>query len=117
MQRALRLFNREFFRNQFTAALVGPAALPPAFWRAQRRTNFMKQHKYHLPDLIVEATWTRREVAAVFKISGKTIDRLVAIGQFPAPLHIGRSCRWRASDIQNYLQNGATICSETTASA
>jgi predicted DNA-binding transcriptional regulator AlpA len=65
----------------------------------------MKGREDSLAGPVLEATWTRKELEATFKISGRTIGRLVALGQFPAPFHVGRSCRWRAGDIQDYIRN------------
>ena len=65
----------------------------------------MTRQEDSLAEPVLEATWTRKELEAAFKISGRTIDRLVDLGQFPAPFHLGRSCRWRAGDIQDYIRS------------
>jgi predicted DNA-binding transcriptional regulator AlpA len=54
---------------------------------------------------VLEAFWTRKELETALKITGRTLDRLVSLGNFPAPIHVGRSCRWRDIDIQNYIQS------------
>jgi len=56
------------------------------------------------PIMTLETMWTRKDLQGVFKVSGRTIDRLVALGCFPAPVHIGRCCRWRASHIEQFLK-------------
>jgi predicted DNA-binding transcriptional regulator AlpA len=65
----------------------------------------MRRREDSLAGPVLEATWTRKELEAAFKVSGRTIDRLVALGQFPAPFRVGRSCRWRAGDILDYVRN------------
>ena len=52
---------------------------------------------------IQDQLFTKKDLAHLFKLTPKTIDRLVATGQFPPPLHIGHSCRWRPADLHNYL--------------
>ncbi len=53
---------------------------------------------------VVQATLTRKDLEAVFRVSGRTIDRLTAAGEFPRPIHVGRSCRWRAADVMSYME-------------
>lgn len=43
------------------------------------------------------------DLAIKLKISKRTIRRLNDAGKFPLPLRIGRSMRWRSSDIQSWL--------------
>jgi excisionase family DNA binding protein len=50
-----------------------------------------------------QKVWTRKELAKLLKISGRTINRLVATGRFPKPIYIGRSVRWLACDIDGYF--------------
>ena len=52
----------------------------------------------------VPPTLTRKDLQVVFKVSGRTIDRLVASGQLPAPFRVGRSCRWRRLDIVGFIE-------------
>lgn len=42
----------------------------------------------------IAAAWTRQDLQAVLKVSGRTIDRLVERGRLPAPFYLGRCCRW-----------------------
>ena len=49
-----------------------------------------------LPDALLTAD----EVAAMFNVDARTIRRRVADGTFPAPVKVGRSVRWRRSDLE-----------------
>src|SRR3954447_24396690 len=55
----------------------------------------MRKEQYPVAGPALEATWTRKELEAALKVSGRTLDRLVRKGQFPAPIYVGRACRWR----------------------
>lgn len=46
---------------------------------------------------------TRHELQGILKVSGRTIARLVACGDLPAPIKVGGSNRWRADDIAGFL--------------
>jgi excisionase family DNA binding protein len=39
------------------------------------------------------------EVAAMFKLDERTIRRHVASGEFPKPVRVGRTVRWRRCDL------------------
>jgi predicted DNA-binding transcriptional regulator AlpA len=53
-----------------------------------------------LPDLL-----TARDVARRLSISERTVWRWTAQGLLPPPVHPhARSTRWRAADIERYLQ-------------
>ncbi len=46
-----------------------------------------------------------REVAQILGIAVRTVWRLSATGELPAPVRIGaRIVRWRLSDIEQYLE-------------
>ena len=47
---------------------------------------------------------TRKEAAERLAISKRTLEREIARGKFPRPLKIGRSSRWPASDVLQYLE-------------
>lgn len=52
---------------------------------------------------------TLKQAAQRLAISRRTLERLIASGQFPPPLKIGRSSRVAADDVQTYvaqLMNG-----------
>jgi predicted DNA-binding transcriptional regulator AlpA len=57
---------------------------------------------------LLEVCWTRKDLETALKVSGRTIDRLVSLGQFPAPFHVGRSCRWRQGDILTFIKGQQT---------
>ncbi len=43
------------------------------------------------------------EVARLLSVSVRTIYRLVAEGELPPPLKVGRASRFEAKDVQRYL--------------
>lgn len=46
-----------------------------------------------------------RGVAQAMMISERTIWKLVKLGRFPAPIHIGRTARWHAEDVARYIKD------------
>lgn len=52
---------------------------------------------------------TVRDVAALVKLSSRQIYKLAASGRMPLPLKVSRSTRWRAADIEKWIQNGCRI--------
>ena len=52
---------------------------------------------------------TVREVAALCKWSTRQVYKMVSSGRLPAPLKVGRSTRWRASDIEAWIKNGCQL--------
>jgi len=44
-----------------------------------------------------------RDVEELTRLSSRTIARLVNTNQFPRPVKIGRSCRWRPEDIARFM--------------
>ncbi len=54
-----------------------------------------------MPDLL-----TVRDVARRLSISERTVWRWTALGLLPPPVHPhARSTRWRAADMERYLEN------------
>ncbi len=49
---------------------------------------------------------TDREVGELCNVSARHVRRQAQIGNLPAPVHIGRSVRWRRADILHWLQEG-----------
>lgn len=47
---------------------------------------------------------TLKEVAKLLRITQRTLERLIASGQFPRPLKIGKCSRIPKSDFDDYLQ-------------
>jgi excisionase family DNA binding protein len=45
-----------------------------------------------------------KEVAALLGISVRKVWRMIAAGQFVAPVRMGRSRRWPQSEIQQYVE-------------
>lgn len=46
---------------------------------------------------------TLKQAAQRLAISRRTLERLIASGQFPPPLKIGRSSRVAVDDVQTYI--------------
>ncbi len=54
------------------------------------------------------ALLTTTEVAARLTISRRTLQRMVAAGEFPAPMRRNRKwIRWRLADVQQFLDSRA----------
>ena len=47
-----------------------------------------------------------REVAALLKISPRTVWRLLSASKLPKPVKIGRNVRWILRDIEAWISNG-----------
>ncbi len=47
---------------------------------------------------------TASQVAARLTVSRRTLERLIAAGDFPAPLKIGRSSRFHPGDVATFLE-------------
>ena len=52
---------------------------------------------------------TVRDLAARLKISSRQIWKLSASGRLPKPVRLARSVRWRASDIQEFIDAGCVM--------
>ena len=48
------------------------------------------------------------EVAAMLSISTRTLWRLVSTQQCPQPVRLGKSTRWRVSDVENWIERGCS---------
>jgi predicted DNA-binding transcriptional regulator AlpA len=48
------------------------------------------------------------EVAHLVSISTRTLWRLVSAGQFPRPVQVGRSTRWRVADVEDWICRRST---------
>jgi len=51
-------------------------------------------------DTLLRAT----EVARLLRISVRQVWKLTSSGQLPSPIEIGRSTRWRDSDVQRVIR-------------
>ncbi len=43
------------------------------------------------------------EVATILSVSTRTVWRLVSSGELPQPIRFGRNVRWRAGDIESWI--------------
>ena len=62
-----------------------------------------------VPDLVSRSNAERRlltlpQAAHELSISKRTLERLIAAGEFPSPVRIGRSARVPSTDLVTYLQ-------------
>lgn len=51
---------------------------------------------------------TVEEVAASFKLSKRTVWRLLSAGKLPEPLRIGSIVRWKKEEIEEWVRDGCT---------
>lgn len=49
---------------------------------------------------------TVREVADRLRVSSRQVWKLTSSGRMPAPVRLSRSVRWRASDIDRFIELG-----------
>jgi hypothetical protein len=47
--------------------------------------------------------WTRSDLQRWLGVSERTLSRLLATGQLPAPLFVGCRGRWRPADVETFL--------------
>ncbi len=52
---------------------------------------------------------TVRDVADKWKISTRHVWKLVSSGRLPQPVRLGRSVRWRESDIEKFVFGGCDM--------
>ncbi|MGE6740267.1 helix-turn-helix transcriptional regulator [Allorhizobium pseudoryzae] len=50
---------------------------------------------------------TIKDVAAALQLTPRTIELMVKRGDFPAPIKIGKSTRWRPVDLDAFLAGKA----------
>ena len=56
-----------------------------------------------------EVLWKRSDLERMFQLTGRSISDHVKTGKIPAPIIVGRSRRWRMSDIEEFIQGSQTI--------
>jgi prophage regulatory protein len=49
---------------------------------------------------------TADEVAAMLGVSERTLWRLLSAGKVPEPVRFGRSTRWRAAEVADWIDRG-----------
>ena len=55
----------------------------------------------------VDPLLTRTDLQAIFRLSARTLGRLVAAGGVPPPIIVGRRQRWRREDVERFLRQAA----------
>ena len=53
--------------------------------------------------------YTDVEISELVKVSRRQIWKLLAMGKLPAPIRLGRSVRWRRTDIDKWIENGCRV--------
>ena len=54
----------------------------------------------------VEQLWNIKQLKMVTGLSERTLWRLSDSGKLPATIRIGKSCRWRRTDIEMWIRMG-----------
>jgi len=55
---------------------------------------------------MTESLLTVREVAAALRVSMRQVWKLASADRLPKPVRLGRSVRWRRTDIERYIELG-----------
>lgn len=55
---------------------------------------------------MVKQLLTVKEVAAALKVSPRQVWKLKTMGRLPWPVRLGRSVRWRADEIEAWIEAG-----------
>lgn len=55
---------------------------------------------------------TDAEIATLIKVSRRQVWKLLAMGRLPEPIRIGRSVRWKKTDIEAWIANGCRVESQ-----
>jgi len=80
-------------------ALCGPIQ-PVSCERAAHQENSVERSENNDMQL-VDMKW----IAATLKVTDKWIYKQIQDGEFMKPIKLGRSSRWRLSDIHEWLEN------------
>lgn len=56
---------------------------------------------------------TADELAAILRMSKRSVWRLVGTGEIPEPLHVGGSTRWNLAEIEAWLDAGCPPCADS----
>jgi excisionase family DNA binding protein len=54
----------------------------------------------------VEQLWNIKQLKMVTGLSERTLWRLSDSGKLPATIRVGKSCRWRKSDVLKWIELG-----------
>ena len=57
----------------------------------------------------MENLLTVKEVATALNVSTRHIWKLQSAGRLPPPVRLGRSVRWRASDLDRFIDSGCDM--------
>jgi predicted DNA-binding transcriptional regulator AlpA len=56
--------------------------------------------------------WNLEEVATAVGVSIRLVQHWSSIGRLPACIRLGRSPRWRVSEIKKWVADGCPTCTE-----
>ncbi len=59
--------------------------------------------------MMEERLLLKKDVEARVGLCGRQIDKLAKTGRFPVPIHLGRSVRWRAADLDAFIAAGCNM--------
>src|SRR5262249_3469851 len=85
-------------------------AAPPGVMAASERRIFsmtLQDTTKTVAVPVLNTLLTRSDLRPVLRLSDRTIARLLASNGIPAPILVGRSYRWRASDIERFIEQQA----------
>ncbi|MCX7397252.1 MAG: hypothetical protein NT138_06170 [Planctomycetales bacterium] len=57
--------------------------------------------------------WNLKEVATALGVSIRLVQHWSAIGRLPDCIRLGRSPRWRVSEIEQWVADGCPTCTDT----
>ena len=52
---------------------------------------------------------TADEVATMLNVSERTLWRLLSAGKVPSPVRFGRSTRWKATEVAEWIRRGCPV--------
>lgn len=61
------------------------------------------------PIAVTPSLLTAEDVAALLKISKRTVWRMRATLQLPRPVKVGGAVRWRQSDLETWIAQGCRL--------
>jgi len=63
-----------------------------------------------LKEAIIMELLEIKEVAGILRVSPRMVWQMRDGGRIPQPVKVGRLCRWRRSDIEEWIAAGCPAC-------
>lgn len=60
--------------------------------------------------IVLTQLLTVDELAALLKVSKRTVFRMRSAHHLPNPIKVGGGVRWRAEEVQNWIEKGCPAC-------